>query len=89
VSVSPGLPPDEHGPLPPLILHIQSYGGPNPTLTAQALATRTAEKIVTRYLGGDPGVRREAPISSIDDRVTRAVMRRGLGDTRRRRRARP
>ena len=24
-------------------------GGPNPTLTAQALATRTAERIVARY----------------------------------------
>ena len=166
VSVSPNLPPDEHGPVsrvefkhrarsartranreyvarqaarllkaagatriyrmnfPPLILHIQSsmrmgsnpadsvldrnaesrfvrrlfvadnsalpnaLGGPNPTLTAQALATRTAEKIFTRYFGGDPWVRREAPISSIDDRVTAAVMRRGLGDAPRRRRAR-
>jgi choline dehydrogenase-like flavoprotein len=27
-------------------------GGPNPTLTAQALATRTAEKILERYFGG-------------------------------------
>jgi choline dehydrogenase-like flavoprotein len=62
-----------------------ALGGPNPTLTAQALATRTAEKIFTRYFGGDPWVRREAPLSSIDDRVTRAVLRRGLGDRGRRR----
>ncbi len=31
-------------------------GGPNPTLTTQALATRTAEKIFTRYFDGDPWV---------------------------------
>ena len=31
-------------------------GGPNPTLTTQALATRTAEKIFQRYFGGDPWV---------------------------------
>ena len=29
-------------------------GGPNPTLTTQALATRTAENIFTKYFGGDP-----------------------------------
>src|SRR6185503_14219254 len=34
-------------------------GGPNPTLTTQALATRTAENIFTKYFGGDPWVRRE------------------------------
>ena len=48
-------------------------GGCNPTLTAQALATRTAEKIVQRYFGGEGWVGRESPVSSIDDRVTRAV----------------
>ncbi|MCA1709244.1 MAG: hypothetical protein LC808_40565, partial [Actinobacteria bacterium] len=53
-----------------------SLGGPNPTLTTQAIATRTAEKIFSRYFGGDPWVHREAPISSIDDRVTRAVIAR-------------
>jgi hypothetical protein len=49
-------------------------GGPNPTLTTQAVATRTAEKIFQTYFDGDPWVRREDPISSIDDRVTRAVI---------------
>lgn len=53
-------------------------GGPNPTLTTQALATRTAEKIFTRYFGGDRWVRTEAPVSSIDGVVTRAVLERGL-----------
>jgi choline dehydrogenase-like flavoprotein len=53
-------------------------GGPNPTLTTQALATRTAETIFRRYFGGDAWVRREAPISSVDPAVTRAVIARGL-----------
>ena len=53
-------------------------GGPNPTLTTQALATRTAEQIFRRYFGGDAWVRREAPISSVDPAVTRAVIARGL-----------
>jgi choline dehydrogenase-like flavoprotein len=49
-------------------------GGPNPTLTSQALATRTAEHIFTRYFDGDPWVLSDTPISSIDDRVTAAVL---------------
>jgi choline dehydrogenase-like flavoprotein len=53
-------------------------GGPNPTLTTQALATRTAEKIFSRYFGGDPWVRRESPLQSIDRRVTKGVVARGL-----------
>jgi choline dehydrogenase-like flavoprotein len=53
-------------------------GGPNPTLTTQALATRTAEKIFTRYFDGDPWVKRDSPMSSIDPRVTKAVRARGL-----------
>jgi choline dehydrogenase-like flavoprotein len=53
-------------------------GGPNPTLTMQAIATRTAEKIFSRYFDGDPWVKREAPLSSIDRKVTRAVRERGL-----------
>ena len=51
-----------------------AIGGPNPTLTTQALATRTAEKIFQRYFGGDPWVEEEAPVSSIDPAVTQAVM---------------
>ena len=50
-----------------------SLGGPNPTLTNQAVSTRTAEKIFKRYFGGDPWVRREAPLSSVDHKVTHAV----------------
>lgn len=53
-------------------------GGPNPTLTTQAVATRTAEKIFQRYFGGDPWVNSEAPVSSIDDAVTAAVVELGL-----------
>jgi choline dehydrogenase-like flavoprotein len=55
-----------------------SLGGPNPTLTTQALATRTAEKIFQRYFGGEPWVGRESPITSIDPAVTQAVVARGL-----------
>lgn len=51
-------------------------GGPNPTLTTQALATRTAEKIFETYFDGDPWVKRESPVSSIEDSVTRAVIAR-------------
>jgi hypothetical protein len=46
--------------------------------TMQALATRTAEKIFVRYLGGDPWVGRESPVSSVDDTVTQAVIAAGL-----------
>ena len=53
-------------------------GGPNPTLTTQALATRTAERIFRRYFRGDAWVTREAPVSSIDRAVTAAVIRKGL-----------
>ncbi len=50
-----------------------SLGGPNPTLTTQALATRTAEKIFQRYFDGDPWVRVESPVVSTDRRVTKAL----------------
>jgi len=53
-------------------------GGVNPTLTAQALATRTAEKIVAGYFDGEPWVGRESPVSSIDASVTKAVKAAGL-----------
>lgn len=53
-------------------------GGVNPTLTTQALATRTAEKIFTKYFAGEPWVGKESPVSSIDAAVTRAVRAAGL-----------
>lgn len=52
-----------------------SVAGVNPTLTTQALATRTAERIFQKYFGGDPWVQKESPVSSVDDVVTRAVVR--------------
>lgn len=55
-------------------------GGPNPTLTTQALATRTAENMFQRYLGGDPWVRKETPVSSTDSDVTRAVIQKMGGN---------
>lgn len=50
-----------------------SLGGPNPTLTTQALATRTSEVIFQRYFGGDPWVATESPVVSTDARVTDAL----------------
>jgi choline dehydrogenase-like flavoprotein len=47
-----------------------SLGGPNPTLTSQALATRTAERIFQAYFGGDAWVRSQAPVVSTDERIT-------------------
>jgi choline dehydrogenase-like flavoprotein len=55
-----------------------SLGGPNPTLTTQALATRTAEKIFQRCFAGDPWVGTEAPVPSTDARVTRRLAELGL-----------
>jgi choline dehydrogenase-like flavoprotein len=51
-----------------------SLGSPNPTLTTQAVATRTAEKIFALEFGGQAWVGRESPISSIDPAVTQAVL---------------
>ncbi|QBS38937.1 GMC oxidoreductase [Nocardia sp. CS682] len=47
-----------------------ALGGPNPTLSTQALATRTAEKLFQLYFGGDPWVDKEAPIVTTDPRIT-------------------
>jgi choline dehydrogenase-like flavoprotein len=47
-----------------------ALGGPNPTLSTQALATRTAEQIFSTYFGGDPWVGVEAPVVSTDGRVS-------------------
>jgi choline dehydrogenase-like flavoprotein len=55
-----------------------ALGGPNPTLTSQALATRTAEKIFAAYFAGAPWVGVETPVVSTDDRVTAAVLSLGL-----------
>jgi choline dehydrogenase-like flavoprotein len=49
-------------------------GGVNPTLTTQALATRTAERILERYFDGDRWVNETSPVSSIDPAVTAAVL---------------
>jgi choline dehydrogenase-like flavoprotein len=53
-------------------------GGPNPTLTSQALATRTAEKILQTYLDGDPWVRSSAPVVSTDPRISVRLGQLGL-----------
>lgn len=47
-----------------------AVGGPNPSLTTQALATRTAEKIFQRYFGDDPWVGSESPVVSTDERIS-------------------
>jgi choline dehydrogenase-like flavoprotein len=50
-----------------------SVGGCNPTLTTQALATRTAERIFRLYFGGDPWVGRDHPVASTDGAVSQAL----------------
>lgn len=50
-----------------------SLGGPNPTLTTQALATRTAEKIFVRHFDGHAWVGAEAPVPSTDPRVSAVI----------------
>jgi hypothetical protein len=50
-------------------------GGANPTLTNQALATRTAERIFATHFGGQPWVQTEAPVVSTDPRITAALPR--------------
>lgn len=53
-------------------------GGPNPTLTTQALATRTAEKIFQSHFAGDPWVATESPTVSTDDRISLRLAQLGL-----------
>jgi choline dehydrogenase-like flavoprotein len=55
-----------------------ALGGPNPTLTTQALATRTAERIFSRYFGGQPWVGHEAPVVSTDQRISTRLAQLGL-----------
>ncbi len=55
-----------------------ALGGPNPTLTVQALATRTAETIFKQYFGGKNFVSEGCEVTSIDPRVTRACEKIGL-----------
>ena len=50
-----------------------ALGGPNPTLTCQALATRTAEKILVNEFGGAPFVAGGAPVVSTDPGITAAL----------------
>ncbi|MDD9349836.1 GMC family oxidoreductase N-terminal domain-containing protein [Mumia sp.] len=50
-----------------------SLGGPNPTLTTQAIGTRTAEQIFATYFDGDPWVGTEAPVPSTDPRISAAL----------------
>ncbi|WP_020498733.1 GMC family oxidoreductase N-terminal domain-containing protein [Sciscionella marina] len=55
-----------------------ALGGPNPTLTTQALATRTAEKIFAEHFGGDPWVYADNPVVSTDPRITVRLGQLGL-----------
>lgn len=55
-----------------------SLGGANPTLSTQALATRTAENIFETYFGGAKWVLREDPIVTTDLRITRRMAELGL-----------
>ena len=55
-----------------------SLGGPNPTLTTQALATRTAEKIAQRYFSGNRWVGVQSPVASTDSRITTRMAQLGL-----------
>lgn len=55
-----------------------ALGGPNPTLTNQALGTRAAENIFVKYFGGDRWVTKESPQISTGRKVTAAVRARGL-----------
>lgn len=53
----------------------------NPTMTLQAIVTRTVERIFSKYFGGDWWVPFESPVSSVDPKVTATVLERGLAGT--------
>jgi choline dehydrogenase-like flavoprotein len=55
-----------------------ALGGPNPTLTCQALATRTAENILVHEFGGAPFVATGSPTVSTDPSITAALTSVGL-----------
>jgi choline dehydrogenase-like flavoprotein len=55
-----------------------ALGGPNPTVTCQALATRTAEKILGNEFGGAPFVSTGSPTVSTDPSITVALASVGL-----------
>ncbi|MEU4454399.1 GMC family oxidoreductase N-terminal domain-containing protein [Nocardioides sp. NPDC023903] len=55
-----------------------SVGGPNPTLTMQAMVTRISEHIVTRYFDGEGWVAKGSPVISTDSRITRGLVKLGL-----------
>jgi hypothetical protein len=55
-----------------------ALGGPNPTVTSQALATRTAEKILVNEFGGTPFVGSGSPTVSTDPSITAALSAVGL-----------
>jgi choline dehydrogenase-like flavoprotein len=50
-----------------------ALGGPNPTLTCQALATRTAEKIFVNEFAGSTFVAGGSPTVSTDPSITAAL----------------
>jgi hypothetical protein len=50
-----------------------ALGGPNPTLTCQALATKTSAAIFVNEFGGSPWVNGGTPVVSTDPRITAAL----------------
>ncbi|MFF3272613.1 GMC oxidoreductase [Streptomyces chrestomyceticus] len=55
-----------------------SLGGPDPTLTTQALATCTANRAVGQVSGGGPWVRTGSPVRSTDVGVSHRLAELGL-----------
>jgi choline dehydrogenase-like flavoprotein len=55
-----------------------ALGGPNPTVTCQAVATRTAERILVNEFGGSPFVGSGSPTVSTDPSITAALSAVGL-----------